>query len=141
MLVTVLYRLEGEPKPGGIDHGFEDVANGTWYSDAIAWANENGIVEGYGNTFAPNGEVTREQIAVIMHRYAEYIGISTNHEGDLEQFHDHDKTSVWAREAKKWAIGAGLITGKSDTVLDPAGNATRAEVATILQRLVGLMLG
>jgi len=141
MLVTVLHRLEGEPEHGGHNHGFEDVAHDQWYSDAVAWANELGIVEGHSDEeFDPHGEVTREQIAVILHRYAEYLEMSTHHEGDMTQFHDHHETSDWALEAKTWAVGAGLINGKDGNRLDPTGDATRAEVATILERLVGLMM-
>ena len=141
MLVTVLHRLEGKPEHSGKDHGFEDVAKGEWYSDAVTWANEKGIVEGTGKGFDPNGKVTREQIAVILHRYADYVDLSTHHEGDLTQFHDHHETSDWAREAKEWAVGAGLISGKGNGRLDPAGDATRTEVATILSRLVSMLLG
>ena len=141
MLVTVLYRLEGEPEHGGHDHGFGDVAHDEWYSDAVAWANELGLVEGDGTGFDPDGEVTREQIAVVMHRYAEYAGLETHHEGDMEQFHDHHETSDWAKEAKSWAVGAGIITGKDDNTLDPTGDASRAEVATMFERLVKLANG
>ena len=141
MLVTVLHRLEGEPEHGGHNHGFEDVAHDQWYSDAVAWANELGIVEGHSDEeFDPHGEVTREQIAVILHRYAEYLEMSTHHKGDMTQFHDHHKTSDWALEANTWAVGAGLINGKDGNRLDPTSDATRAEVATILERLVGLMM-
>ena len=139
MLVTVLYRLEGEPEHSHT-HDFKDVADDQWYSEAVAWANGTGIVDGNGEGFDPNGKVTREQIAVILYRYAEYLDMSTHHEGDLSKFSDHNKTSSWAREAKEWAVGAGLINGKNGNKLDPTGDATRAEVATILERLIGLMM-
>ncbi|MBQ8390835.1 MAG: S-layer homology domain-containing protein, partial [Oscillibacter sp.] len=74
-------------------------------------------------------------------RYAEYLEMSTHHKGDLSRFHDHHETSDWAKEAKEWAIGAGLITGKGNNTLDPSGDATRAEVATILERFVTLLVG
>ncbi len=141
MLVTVLFRLEGEPGHEGHDHGFEDVEHDEWYSDAIAWANDFGIVEGHSDTsFDPHGEVTREQMAVILHRYAKYLEMSTHHKGDLSEFDDHHETSDWAREGKEWAVGAGIIEGKNNNKLDPTGNATRAEVATVLERLIKLML-
>lgn len=141
MLVTVLYRLENEPTDEVYVHGFEDVEDDTWYSEAIAWANALGIVEGHSDIcFDPDGEITREQMAVILYRYAEYMEMSTDQEGDLSKFVDHEETSDWAIEGKKWAVGAGIIEGKENNKLDPAGNATRAEVATVLKRLVKLML-
>lgn len=141
MLVTVLHRLENEPTDETYTHKFEDVEEDQWYSEAIAWANALGIVEGHSETcFDPNGEVTREQIAVILHRYAEYLEMATHHKGDMTQFGDHHETSEWAVEANKWAVGAGIIEGKEGKRLDPTGNATRAEVATVLERLIKLML-
>ena len=140
MLVTVLYRLEDEPEHEHTN-GFADVEDNRWYTDAVAWANSVGIVEGHSDEiFDPHGEVTREQIAVILHRYAEYLEMSTQQKGDMTQFVDHHETSDWALEAKSWAVGAGLIIGKDGNRLDPTGDATRAEVATILERLVGLMV-
>jgi len=141
MLVTVLHRLENEPVDEEHAHGFEDVEDDTWYSDAVAWANAVGIIEGHSDSiFDPNGEITREQMAVILYRYAEYLEMSTDHKGDLTRFVDHEETSDWAIEGKTWAVGAGIIEGKENNRLDPTGNTTRAEIATVLKRLIKLML-
>ncbi len=140
MLVTVLYRLEGNTD-NSYELGFADVSEGQWYADAVAWANANGIVNGVtDSSFAPNEEVTREQVATILYRYARHLDIPTDDKGDLTQFNDHLKTNEWAREANSWAIGAGIINGKPGNILDSDGNATRTEVAAILQRLVTIMV-
>lgn len=140
MLVTVLHRLEDTPAVTETDL-FDDVDDGTWYTDAVAWADTNGIVNGYGNgSFGPTDSVTREQIAAILYRYMQYLGMDVSARDDLSRFGDGAKTSDWANEAMQWAVGAGIINGKSDTVLDPGGDATRAEVATMLQRIISLMI-
>ena len=131
-LVTVLYRIAGEPETDGT-HGFTDVANGTWYSDAIAWAAQNGVVNGIGNNkFDPDGYVTREQIATILFRYMKFEPVA---EDKLGAFPDADKVSSYAVEALNWAVAEGLING-SDGKLLPNDTATRAQVAVILMRLL-----
>ncbi|MPM08903.1 hypothetical protein SDC9_55219 [bioreactor metagenome] len=136
MLVTVLWRLAGEPAAVG-SSGFSDVAAGTWYSEAVAWAAENGIVSGIGGSlFAPNDSITREQLAVIFCNYARFKGVDVSASGDMTQFTDSAVISSWASGAVKWAVSAGLISGKGNGILDPTGTATRAEIATILMRFI-----
>ena len=133
MLVTVLWRCEG--KPTGAKNPFSDVPAGEWYTDAVAWAAENGIVNGVGDgKFDPTGNVTREQIAVILCRYTEVCGIAdTSKRGDLRGYPDAKDTSEYATDALSWAIAEGLILGSEGKLL-PQGDATRAQVATILMR-------
>lgn len=132
-LVTILHRLEGQPAAG--ENPFTDVAGGTWYADAVAWAAQNGIVDGVtATTFAPNDPVTREQMAAILYRYAQYKGYDVTASGDLSGYTDAGAIRPYAEAAMAWANGAGLITGVSDTTLQPRGNSTRAQVATILMR-------
>lgn len=136
MFVTVLHRLDGEPAVTGTSN-FSDVENGKWYSDAVTWAAFNNIVLGYGGgLFGPNDEITREQMITVFYRYAEKKGYDIGSAGDLGQFKDGGKTSAYAAEAMKWAVGAGLMEGKGNGVLDPLGTATRAEVAAVFQRFV-----
>ena len=134
MLVTVLHRLEGAPASGS--HSFNDVASGSWYGQAVAWAAGNNIVTGYDEqTFGPDNTITREQLAAILYRYAQFKGIETPSEGmSLREFADADSVSDWAAPAMQWAINAGIISGRDGNILDPGGNATRAEVATMLMR-------
>lgn len=137
MLVTVLYRAEGQPsvENENSDHQFADVDADSWYGDAVYWAWLHGIVKGYSDEeFAPNQEISREQIAAIFERYAEYKGIATDEKGDLSKFTDADKISDWAKDNVRWAVGAGLISGRDDGTIDPLGNATRAEIAAIMHR-------
>ena len=136
MLVTVLWRYEGQPK--GYQNTFTDVnaKDGSWYIDAVAWAAANGIVNGVGNNrFDPDGKITREQMAAILFRYAQKKGIDTSKRGELSNFPDANKISAYAKEAVCWAVGEGIING-SDGKLLPQGNATRAQVATILMRYI-----
>ena len=136
MLVTVLWRYEGQPK--GYQNTFSDVnaKNGGWYIDAVAWAAANGVVNGVGNgKFDPEGKITREQMAAILFRYAQKKGIDTSKRGDLSSFPDANKISGYAKEAVLWTVGEGIING-SDGKLLPQGNATRAQVATILMRYI-----
>ena len=132
MIVTILWRQAGSPV---VDYAmnFSDVEEGLWYSEAVRWAAAEGIVTGYSDTvFAPDDTVTREQLAAILYRYAESKGYDLSAKGDLNAFTDGGKTSSWAAEAMEWAVGAKLLSGKGGSVLDPAGTATRAEVAQIL---------
>ena len=133
-LVTILYRLAGEPEPGG-DSGFSDVAAGIWYTDAVAWAAANGIVNGVSETeFAPGKDITREQLATILFRYAESKGYDVSTRADLSAYPDADQIQSYAAESVAWAVAEGLIQGFEDNTLRPAGNATRAQIATILMR-------
>ena len=135
MLVTVLWRAAGEPSASA--SAFADVPADAWYAKAVAWANVNGIVQGYdASTFAPDDRITREQLAAIFQRYAGFKGMETSGRGDLSQFGDTGALSGWAQEGVSWAVGAGLISGKGDGVLDPQGATTRAEAAAILQRFL-----
>ena len=130
MLVTVLHRYENAPAGGTL--AFDDVADGTWYSDAVAWAAENGIVTGTEKGFEPDGSITRESLAVILYRYAK----GTAQAGALDDYADAGIVSGWAKDAMSWAVAQGLISGKDGGALDPAGSASRAEVATILMRFL-----
>ena len=108
---------------------------GQWYTEAVAWAAANSIVNGVSDTtFAPNDPVTREQMAAILYRYAQYKGYDVTASGDLSGYTDVGAIRPYAEAAMAWANGAGLITGVSDTTLQPRGNSTRAQVATILMR-------
>ncbi|MGM9605842.1 MAG: S-layer homology domain-containing protein, partial [Faecousia sp.] len=139
MLVTVLYRLEDAKAEG--ENIFSDIESGLWYTDAVTWANKEGIVIGYGNgMFGPDDNITREQIAVMLYRYAGLQGIGTDTSGDLSRFSDAGQVSDYAADAVKWAVGCGLMNGKDNGIFDPTGAATRAEVAAIMQRLITLMV-
>lgn len=131
MMAAVLYNLEdGSAATSGT---FNDVESGQWYADAVNWAAEHGIVNGYEDgTYRPNDNLTREQMAAILHNYAHYKGYALNATADLTQFTDADQVSVWAENVVKWAVGADLLHGVGDNRLSPTGTATRAEVAAIL---------
>ncbi len=134
MLVTVLYRLEGKPAVTGAN-AFSDVKSGKWYSDAILWANDNKVVEGYGNgKFGTNDNVTREQMVTILYRYAQMKGYDVAKTADLAKYSDAGKISTWAGPAMQWAVAEELINGRTKTTLAPKGTANRAEVATVLMR-------
>jgi beta-glucosidase-like glycosyl hydrolase/predicted peptidase len=134
MLVTVLWRLEGEPNASKAA-SFTDVPPGQWYSEAIAWGEENQIVMGYGNgIFGGNDYVTREQIAALMYRYAEFTGANVSGRADISGFTDAAKTSNWATGSVQWAVNKGLILGRGNNDIAPVANATRAEVAAIIHR-------
>ena len=136
MLVTILYRLEGSPAVSSASV-YTDVATGTWYTDAVAWAAQHGITVGYGNgKFGPKDDITREQMATILLRYAQYKSYDTTASADLRAYNDAGSISAWALEALQWANGAGLISGRSSTLLAPAGSTTRAETAVILVRFL-----
>ena len=134
MIVTILHRIEGKPSIQE-SSAFLDVPLDAWYADAVDWAAEHGIVEGYSDTaFGPNDPITREQMAAILYRYAQYKGYDVSAKADLNKFTDADEISNYALEALQWANAEGLINGKGDGVLDPKGQATRAEAAAILMR-------
>lgn len=133
MVVTILWRLDGEPD--STEMRFADVAAGRYYTDAVMWASSNNIAGGHGDgNFGPNDPITREQLAVILYRYAHHKGYDVSGEADLSAFTDRDTTSDYAVNAMAWANDTGLITGVTDTTLAPLGNATRAQVAAILMR-------
>ncbi len=137
MFVTVLHRIEGEPSAG--DCVFTDVADGSYYERAIAWANENEIVAGISHTeYAPDASITREQMAAILYRYSNYKGYDTSigEDTNILSFTDAEEISEYAIPAMQWAIGAGIISGKGNGILDPRGNATRAETASVLTRML-----
>jgi hypothetical protein len=134
MIVTILYRLEEEPEAGV--SAFTDVAENAYYAQAVAWAAENGIVTGTSETtFDPTSDITREQLAAILYRYAGYKGYDVSNLADLAGYTDAANVSDYAATAMQWANAAGLITGDTETTLSPKGSATRAQVATILMRL------
>ena len=140
MVVTILYRLDGQPAlTAEANYSCSDVDANSWYGPAVAWAESNAIVKGYGNgKFGPHDPVTREQFAAFLQRYAEYKNYDVTSQADLSAFADAGRISAWAKPALSWANGKGLITGKSADILDPAGTATRAEAAAILMRFCKL---
>lgn len=143
-LVTVLYRMDGGRAVSG-GSGFTDVPEGKFYSKAVAWASQNGIVHGVTTTeFRPQDHVTREQIAVIFYRYCvKYFGGDDQNRDDLSQYVDRDKVSKYAKDAMSWAVGVGLLKGTNTSSeaprLDPRSTSTRAQVAAFLHRLDQLL--
>ena len=140
MVVTVLYRTYSETE-SAVEAGnpFTDVRDGAWYADAVTWAYHNNIVTGItSSTFAPNANITREQLATILHRYAVFSGIdvSIGEDTNILSYQDAFDISEWAMAAMQWAAGAGVITGRTADLLVPQGEATRAEFATVLFRLL-----
>lgn len=137
MIVTVLYRLEKSPAVTGASK-FTDVPAGQWYSDAVAWAAANKIVNGYDETtFGPMNAVTREQMAAILFRYEQVKGLeNVTLEENLNRFPDQNKISAYAIPALQWAVGQKIINGNADGTLDPTGTATRAQVAQIFTNLL-----
>lgn len=134
MIVTILYRLEGSPAVTGTS-SFVDVPAGQWYTDAVNWAAANQIVKGTSaTTFAPNDSITREQMAAILYRYAQYKGYDVTKKADLSGYSDNGQVSAYAKDALAWANAAKLINGVTNTTLAPQGNATRAQVSAILHR-------
>ena len=136
MFITILYRADGRPQTNNMLK-FDDVAEDAYYADAVCWASENGIITGVSETkFAPDQNMTREEIAAVMSRYGDYKGIHTTSQGDLTVFADAGAVSDWARESVAWAVGYGLLSGKENNLLDPKGDTTRAEAAAILNRFL-----
>jgi Uncharacterised Sugar-binding Domain./S-layer homology domain. len=134
MLVTVLYRLEGSPKSDSANR-FTDVSNAQWYTDAILWASNAGIVNGYDEkTFGTNDIITREQIVTILYRYAGFKKYETDKSNELSGYTDYSEVGAWALPAMQWANATQLVLGTTDKTLSPKGNATRAQVAAILMR-------
>ncbi len=136
MLVTILYRNEGEPAVNR-SIPFADIDMGAYYANAVIWAQQNGIVNGISETeFAPNNNITREQIATIIFRYAQYKGMDAVTLEENLHFTDSNEISEYAVSAMNWAVGTGLLKGKTDSTLNPLDNATRAEIAAILHRFI-----
>ena len=138
MVVTILYRLAGSPDLSNENLGypFADVDASSWYSDAVYWARLNGITDGISNTnFDPDGSITREQMAALLYRYADFAGYDVSTGGmSLSEYADVSEISSYAVTAMQWANENGLLTGRTATTLAPKGTATRAEIATILMR-------
>ena len=135
MLVAVLHRLEGSPTVSGGD--FTDVADGDWYAQAVNWAASVGVVNGFDDgTFQPNTAITREQLAAILMNYAQYKGQDVSARATLDTYSDAAAISSWANDVMSWAVAEGLLTGVTNDQLQPQGNATRAQVAAILERFL-----
>lgn len=135
---VILHRMNGAPLMT-YEAKFPDVAAGLWYTDAVLWANSIGVVNGYSNTgkFGTADKINREQMAVMMYRYAQYKGYDVSQKASFENYRDAVQVNVFAQEAMQWAVGTGIITGKDNgTRLDPQGNASRAECATIIMRFL-----
>jgi hypothetical protein len=148
MLATVLWRLENQPPatPNSslLTPNYTDIPAGQYYTDAIAWASANGIVNGMGDgTFAPDASITREQLVTMLYRYAIWLGMDTAVDGDAldATFTDGGLTSEWAADAMRWAVAKGMVNGMGDGTLNPKGTATRAQVAVLFMRFVLLMAG
>ena len=139
MVVQVLYNMSDRPRVYA-QKAFDDVVEGQWYYDAVNWAKAVGVCNGTSETeFSPNDPVTREQLAAFLYRYAVLCGYTCIASGDLSGFSDRNRISDYAREPIQWAVGAGIINGTSPTTLEPRSNATRAEIATMLCRLVDFL--
>ena len=133
-LCQILYNKEGRPAVTG-SSAFADIADGAWYADAVTWAAKSGIVGGYGNgLFGPEDNITREQLAAILYRYAQTKGYDTASGADLSAYGDASDVSSWAIPAMQWACGTGVIMGVTESTLLPQGSATRVQVATMLMR-------
>lgn len=135
MVAQILYNLEGQPdiSEENLGYPYSDVDAEVWYGDAVYWARLNGVATGYeDNTFRPDKAVTREELAQMLYNYAQYKGITLPALGDLSKFLDGDKVSSWARTAMSWATGLGVINGYEDSTLEPGGDSTRAQAASIL---------
>lgn len=140
MLAAILFRLEDAERQTAQSR-FSDVADGAWYTQGVIWAAENGITGGYRDgRFGPNDRITREQLAVMLFRYAQLLNTSTGGRDSLIQFSDSASVSPWAQEAVSWAVDSGIISGLPDGRLAPTGTATRAEAAAMLQSFVRNML-
>lgn len=133
MIVTILWRVDGEPVSTGKD--FKDVSSDSWYSKAVAWASSNQIVNGYNETnFGPNDVATREQLAVIMYRFASYKKYDLSKKSKLDNYEDREDISYYAVESIEWANENGIISGTSETSISPKDNVLRSQVAAILRR-------
>ena len=134
----ILYRLSGSPEVTYEDI-FPDVPDGQWYTDAVIWAQEKGIVTGYSDsgTFKPGNNINRQEITTMMYRYAKYQGYSLEGGADYSSYPDAANVQEFAKDSMSWAVGNGIVTGKENpTRLDPLGNTARAECATIMMRFM-----
>jgi hypothetical protein len=137
MIVTILYRLRGEPDVAGIANPFDDVSNGVWYSDAVKWAAANDIVNGIdGGRFAPEIPITRQDLAVILSRFDEFGGGFSPVAGPVPEFADWSDIEDYARDAVSYLAAWGVLNGKPGNIFDPLGIATRAEIAAVLHRFL-----
>lgn len=140
MIVTVLWRLEGAPEETGKD--FEDVKDGAYYYDAVAWASNNNIVSGYSETvFGPDDTATREQLATIVYRYASYKNYDVSKGAELDKYVDKNEISEYAEKSIKWANASGLITGTSEETISPKNDVQRSQLAAILKRFCVNIVG
>jgi len=138
MVVTVLWRQQGEPRATADNAVFSDVSDGTWYSEAVRWAAENGIVEGFGDgRFRPNDYITRQHLTIILARYADFAEKELPETRAFVAFDDAGRVATYASDAVRRAFMAGIINGRGDNIFDPMGNATRAEFAAMLSRFLG----
>lgn len=136
MLVQMLYNMESRPACDA-ENAFMDVPVGQWYTDAVIWANDAKIVSGMGDgLFAPNMEITREQMVAMLYNYAKYKGYDVTASADLSAFADTASVSAWAQPAMQWAVAEGYISGMGDSQLAPQGTATRAEIASVIMRFM-----
>lgn len=136
MMVQMLYNMEDRPACDA-ENAFIDVPVGQWYTDAVIWANDEKIVSGMGDgLFAPNMEITREQMVVMLYNYAKYKGYDVTASADLSKFADNASVSTWAQPAMQWAVAEGYISGMGDNQLAPHGTATRAEIASVIMRFM-----
>ena len=137
MVVTILHRLEG--KPDGGTHTFGDVADGLWYSEAVAWGQNNGIIEGWNGMYRPNDSVTRQELATILARYANYINVDLPESRSQHDFADKASIADFAKDAVNELYQSEVINGKDNNRFDPLGVASRAELAAMLHRFVGMV--
>jgi hypothetical protein len=133
-MVTILYNMEGKPEVTA-ESTYPDVANDIWYKAAVMWAADAKVADGYGDgTFGPTDTITREQVAVMLYRYAAFKGQDVSARASLESFADGSEVDSWAQDAMEWAVAAGLINGKDGNMLAPTAEITRVEVAAIIAR-------
>jgi hypothetical protein len=137
MVVTVLYRIAGSPEVSGLANPFDDVADSTWYTDAVKWAYHSGIVSGYGGgKFGPNDNITRQDMAVMLNNFAKHMGINLPSVRVYHGFSDDSDAANYAKEAIERFFKAGIVSGKPGNLYDPQGKATRAEFAAMIMNFM-----
>lgn len=142
MLVTILYRTAGSPDVSGVANPFRDVADDAYYSAAVRWAHQNGIVSGTSSTtFSPNNAVTREQIVAILYRDAQYRGKDVSVDGDVSGFADYGQIAGYARVPMAWAVENGIMSGVGNNKLDPKGSTERCACAVLIRQYIGWING
>jgi hypothetical protein len=140
--VTILARMSDDDLSGHTTSSFSDVSTDSWYFAAVQWANKAGIASGYDGKFSPNASITREQMAAMLYRYAEYKGTVSNTEGmSVREFSDYASISSWAQAPIQWAMNNGILSGNGDGSFAPQSSATRAEAAKMLAILLNGMIG